>query len=114
MSRPAMRSLSMVRSPARPTVINRGIWAQFFQRHLCHAIAQTGDYYANKLGAPDQAQALDHDVDQAYSGLNLYPYLQLVQHSMRPSPALSETALASFLAHSRMGTRLPVYPPHAA
>jgi hypothetical protein len=85
-----------------PTVINHGLWAQFFQRHLCHAIAETGDFYANKWAVPEQTQELDQDVDKTFSGLTLYPYLQLVQHSMRPSPALSETALALFTAHPEL------------
>ena len=30
--------------PATLTVIDRGMWARYFQRHLCSAIVETGDF----------------------------------------------------------------------
>jgi tetratricopeptide (TPR) repeat protein len=82
-----------------PVVISRGMWAAFFQRHLCNAIAETGNFLANKWGVPDYAQQMDQVVQKAFPGLSLYPYLKLVQYHLRKLPAASVDALVLFNAH---------------
>ncbi len=82
-----------------PTVISRGMWAQFFQRHLCHAIAETGNFFANKWGVPENTTALDHVVDTNFAKLSFYPYLQLVQNEIREAPTDPAAALAFFTSH---------------
>jgi tetratricopeptide (TPR) repeat protein len=90
-------------SVGTPVVISRGLWAQFFQRHLCHAIAETGNFFANKWGVPDNTNALDQAVNKAFPTLTLFPYLQLVQQHMRGAPASPVPALAMFTARPESG-----------
>ena len=54
-------------------VIDRGLWAEYFQRHLCQAIADTGDFFANKWGVPENTRELDEKVVPSFSGLKLFP-----------------------------------------
>jgi tetratricopeptide (TPR) repeat protein len=82
-----------------PEVISRGMWAAFFQRHLCQAIAETGNFLANKWGVPDYAQKLDQAVQKSFPGLTLYPFLQLVEFHLRKMPAASVDTLVLFNAH---------------
>ena len=92
-----------------PTVINRGLWAQFFQRHLCNAIAQTGDFFANKWAVPENTQALDRAVNGTLSGLTFFPYLQLVQQNIRSTSATPAAAFSLFKAHPAWGGDFLVY-----
>jgi tetratricopeptide (TPR) repeat protein len=92
-----------------PTVISRGMWAQFFQRHLCQAIAETGDFFANKWGVPENTRALDQAVEKVFSKLTFYPYLQLIQRQIREAPASSAAALALFTAHPEWGPNFLVW-----
>jgi tetratricopeptide (TPR) repeat protein len=86
-----------------PSVINRGMWARFFQRHLCHAIVETGDFFENEWGVPENTQQLDQAVKKYFSTLTFYPYLQLVQHHIRNVPSDAAAALALFNSHPEWG-----------
>jgi tetratricopeptide (TPR) repeat protein len=81
------------------TVISRGLWARFFQRQLCQAIAQTGAFFANAWGVPENTQALDQAVSRTFPTLTLYPYLQLENQEIRNAPVDTKAALALFQAH---------------
>jgi hypothetical protein len=64
--------------PGRLSVISDGMWAQYFQRHLCQALVETGVFLEVKWGVPDQAAEFARTVEASYSSLFLYPYLQEV------------------------------------
>jgi tetratricopeptide (TPR) repeat protein len=80
-------------------VINRGMWAHFFQRHLFHALAETGDFFANKWGVPDNTRELDQSADKAFSSLTFFPYYKIANQQIRKSPADPNDALELFQAH---------------
>ncbi len=86
-----------------PAVINGGMWARFFQRHLCNAVVETGDFYQNKWGVSENAEELDQIVQNDFSSLTYYPYLQLVQHHVRDVPSHTAAALALFVSHPEWG-----------
>jgi hypothetical protein len=81
------------------TVIDRGMWARYFQRHLCAAIFETGHFYADIWGVPENAKELDQAVQKSFSTLVLYPYLQLANAQVRHAPTDEAAAEALFLAH---------------
>ena len=81
------------------TVINRGMWAQFFQRHLCQAIAQTGEFFANDWGVPQYARALDQAVAKDFYRLTLYPKLEFDNWQIRQTRVNWEAVRALFSAH---------------
>ncbi len=82
-----------------PIVISRGLWAQFFQRHLCHAIEETGSFFVNSWGVPEYAQQLDQVVDKNFAGLTLYPLLKLVEFQTHKASAAPVDELVAFNAH---------------
>ena len=57
-------------------VIGWGQWANFLQRHLCHAIQSNFDCLQNRWGLPDDAKAFASKCDAAFSGLRLYPFVE--------------------------------------
>jgi tetratricopeptide (TPR) repeat protein len=88
------------------SVIDRGMWAHYFQRHLCLAVEATGDFFQNLWGVPDNTRQLDAFVDRTFASLTFYPYLQLVNHRLRSVPVDPPAALALFTAHPQWGTEL--------
>jgi Tfp pilus assembly protein PilF len=57
-------------------VIGWGQWANFFQRHLCHAVQQNFNFMQYMWGVPDDAKEFAAKCDQAFNGLRLYPFVQ--------------------------------------
>lgn len=57
-------------------VIGWGQWADFLQRHLCHAIQQTFDFLQYKYCSPDDAKAFASESNQRFGGLRLYPFVE--------------------------------------
>jgi hypothetical protein len=57
-------------------VINWGIWAGFFQRHLCQAMEK--DFYLLQWqwGVPDDARAFSEKIDKTFGGLRLFPFVR--------------------------------------
>jgi hypothetical protein len=57
-------------------VIGWGQWADFLQRHLCHAIQQNFYFLENIWAVPRNAGAFAYQCDEDFSGLWLYPFVQ--------------------------------------
>jgi tetratricopeptide (TPR) repeat protein len=80
-------------------VISSGMWASYFQRHLCHAIAETGNFLETKWGVPEQTVQLDQEVDKTFSVLRLFPYLQIVNAKLRHGKEDPTAVLETFRQH---------------
>jgi tetratricopeptide (TPR) repeat protein len=61
---------------AHVNVIGWGLWAAFFQRHLCNAITSDFDFLQRLWGVPDQASAFRTELDKTFWGLDLYPFVR--------------------------------------
>jgi hypothetical protein len=61
---------------AHVRVIGWGQWADFFQRHLCHAIQQNFYFLQNKWGVPDDAKEFTANAGKYFQGLRLYPFVE--------------------------------------
>jgi tetratricopeptide (TPR) repeat protein len=61
---------------AHVRVIGWGQWAEFLQRHLCHAIQQDFYFMNYMWGVPDDAKEFAAQYKQAYGGLRLYPFVR--------------------------------------
>ncbi len=57
-------------------VIGWGQWADFLQRHLCHAIQQNFYFLQYKWGVPDDAKEFASQYDSKFSGLRFYPFVE--------------------------------------
>ena len=57
-------------------VIGWGQWADFLQRHLCHAIQQNFYFMNHMWGVPDDAKEFAAQCEQAFGGLRLYPFVR--------------------------------------
>jgi tetratricopeptide (TPR) repeat protein len=57
-------------------VIGWGQWADFLQRHLCHAVQQGFYFLQDMYGSPDDAKEFAGACDQQFSGLRLYPFVE--------------------------------------
>lgn len=57
-------------------IIGWGQWADFLQRHLCHAIQQNFYFLQYDWGVPDDAKEFAAKCDQAFGGLRLYPFVE--------------------------------------
>jgi tetratricopeptide (TPR) repeat protein len=57
-------------------IIGWGQWADFLQRHLCHAIQQDYYFLEDRWGVPDDAKEFAAKCDQQFGGLRLYPFVQ--------------------------------------
>jgi hypothetical protein len=57
-------------------VIGWGLWAGFFQRHLCHAISTDFAFLNQELAVPEQAAEFRKTVDKTFWGLELYPFVR--------------------------------------
>lgn len=57
-------------------VIGWGQWADFLQRHLCHAIQQNFYFMESMWGVPDDAREFAAKCDRQFDGLRLYPFVR--------------------------------------
>ena len=57
-------------------VIGWGQWANFLQRHLCHAIQENFDFMNDAWGVPDDAKQFAAKCEQSFDGLRLYPFVR--------------------------------------
>jgi tetratricopeptide (TPR) repeat protein len=57
-------------------VIPWGLWAAFFQRHLCHAVQQNFHFLQYLWGVPDEAKKFSAGCDQTFGSLRLYPFVR--------------------------------------
>jgi hypothetical protein len=55
-----------------PVVLPWGAWAEFSQRHLAMAIADTDQHYRRTLDLPDQADELNEAMDGVLRGLRMF------------------------------------------
>jgi tetratricopeptide (TPR) repeat protein len=90
-------------SPVEPTVgegsgaiapvIDRGTWALFFQRHLCHAIQSTHEFMRDKWGVPDAARSFKTQASEAFGALTLFPLVGvMLEDAPMESNATSKAA----------------------
>ena len=57
-------------------VIGWGQWADFFQRHLCHAVQSNFDFMQYRWGVPDDAKEFAAKCDERFGQLRLYPFVE--------------------------------------
>ena len=57
-------------------VIGWGQWANFLQRHLCHAIQSTFYFMQYSWGVPDEAKDFAVKCDEEFGRLRLYPFVE--------------------------------------
>ena len=57
-------------------IIGWGQWADFLQRHLCHAIQQNFYFLEYDWGVPDDAKTFSARCDREFGGLRLYPFVR--------------------------------------
>jgi hypothetical protein len=57
-------------------IIGWGEWADFLQRHLCHAIQRNFNFLENIWAVESNARAFAYASDQDFGGLRLYPFAQ--------------------------------------
>jgi hypothetical protein len=58
-------------------VIGWGQWANFLQRHLCHAIQRNFQFMRYRLGLPQDAKEFAGKCDTEFGGLRLYPFVRI-------------------------------------
>jgi hypothetical protein len=80
-------------------VISPGMWAQFFQRHLCHAMDMEYDFLAHMWGVPDQANQVKTAIKTHFSNLTLFPYLNLRFEPGSNPPDDFDLAAKAFSSH---------------
>lgn len=61
---------------AHVQVIGWGQWADFLQRHLCHAIQQNFRFLNSMWGVPDEAKDFSAKCNPTFGGLRLYPFVR--------------------------------------
>jgi hypothetical protein len=59
----------------RPKVIDWGAWAEFYERHVCHAVASLDHHVVTMLGQEDPGGELRRQEEQVVEGLALGPVL---------------------------------------
>jgi tetratricopeptide (TPR) repeat protein len=57
-------------------IIGWGQWADFLQRHLCHAVQQNFSFMQYKWGVPDEAKQFAQECDREFGRLRLYPFVR--------------------------------------
>ena len=57
-------------------IIGWGQWADFLQRHLCHAVQENFNFMYYKWGVPDDAKEFAAKCEQEFGGLRLYPFVR--------------------------------------
>jgi hypothetical protein len=60
----------------RVRVIGWGQWAEFLQRHFCHAVQQNFYFMNSKWGVPDEARQYAARCEREFGGLRLYPFVR--------------------------------------
>ena len=60
----------------RVRVIGWGQWADFCQRHICHAMQKNYDFYARHWGVKEEADKFSTACNDAFSELRLYPFVR--------------------------------------
>jgi hypothetical protein len=74
---PLVRCFSIDKNgSARVRVIGWGQWANFLQRHLCHAVQQNFYFMEAMWGVPEEAKTFTESCGKALEGLRLYPLLR--------------------------------------
>ena len=58
------------------SIIGWGQWAEFLQRHLCHAFQQNFYFINSMWGVPDDAKQFAAKCEDNYGGLRLYPFVR--------------------------------------
>ena len=107
-------------------VIGWGLWAGFFQRHLCNAIKQDFNFMQNKWGVPDDAHVFSTNCEAFFGGLRLYPFVRRLNYVETPeyhkavndgykvtvaTPQLVPAECWSYLGYSLHGVN---YDPHVS
>jgi len=57
-------------------IIGWGQWADFLQRHLCHAVQQNFRFMNSMWGVPDDAKEFAAKCEREFGGLRLYPFVR--------------------------------------
>jgi hypothetical protein len=73
---PEASCFSRVDGQERVRVIGWGQWADFLQRHLCHAVQQNFYFMNRQWGVPDDAKVFAAKCEQMFDGLRLYPFVR--------------------------------------
>jgi hypothetical protein len=63
--------------PEGPRVLPWGLWAAFLQRHIVAAIVVRIELVRETLGLPKDAEEFSKEAEKAFSGLRLYPIVQI-------------------------------------
>lgn len=58
-------------------IIDFGLWASFLQRHLCHQLHGNDYFMREKWGVKERAADFAQSSDKTFTGLTLYPFVQL-------------------------------------
>lgn len=61
----------------KPRVLGWGLWAAFFQRHLCGGLDARDHLLREGYGLPDDAVEFGHEADALFAGLDMNPIVQL-------------------------------------
>jgi hypothetical protein len=64
----------------RIEVLDKGLRADFAQRHICHAIYETWRFLADLWGVPDDARGFWTQIEGAFSKLDLFPVITLLRN----------------------------------
>ncbi len=59
-------------------VINEGVWAGFFQRHLISRTSSEYNFYNHNWGVPDRAKSFKKQMKKLLKGLYLFPVFELL------------------------------------
>lgn len=73
---PEESCFSRVEGKEHVRVIGWGQWADFLQRHLCHAVQQNFYFMNRQWGVPDEAREFAAKCEQMFDGLRLYPFVR--------------------------------------
>jgi tetratricopeptide (TPR) repeat protein len=64
-------------------IIGWGQWANFFQKHVCHAIRHNFDFMQIRWGVPEEAGKFSIECNEQFRGLRLYPFVRAL-NSLEP------------------------------
>lgn len=70
------RCLSAAGTSPQVHIISWGLWAGFFQRHLCSAIKSDFNLLQREWGVPDDARDFAQKCNASFNGLRLYPFVR--------------------------------------
>jgi hypothetical protein len=66
-------------------VIGWGQWANFLQRHLCHAIHKNFQFIRYRWSVPEEAREFAVKCETEFGGLRLYPFVRIYNCSTEPA-----------------------------